>query len=63
MKQKILFIMHMPPPVHNAAMAEQYIHDIKLIYEKFEGHYINLTTAKNVNRKNMSEIRLNSADE
>lgn len=37
MKQKILFIMHMPPPVHNAAMAEQYIHDIKLIYEKFEG--------------------------
>ena len=37
MKQKNLFIMHMPPPVHNAAMAEQYIHDIKLIYEKFEG--------------------------
>lgn len=48
MKQKILFIMHMPPPVHGAAMVGKYIHDSKLINEKFEGHYINLTTAKNL---------------
>ena len=48
MKPKILFIMHMPPPVHGAAMVGQYIHDSKLINEKFEGHYINLTTAKNL---------------
>ena len=48
MKQKILFIMHMPPPVHGAAMVGQYIYDSKLINEKFEGHYINLTTAKNL---------------
>lgn len=48
MKQKILFIRHMPPPVHGAAMVGQYIHDSKLINEKFEGHYINLTTAKNL---------------
>lgn len=47
-KSKILFIMHMPPPVHGAAMVGQYIHDSKLINEKFEGHYINLTTAKNL---------------
>lgn len=40
--------MHMPPPVHGAAMVGQYIHDSKLINEKFEGHYINLTTAKNL---------------
>ena len=45
---KILFIMHMPPPVHGAAMVGQHIHDSKLINEKFEGHYINLTTAKNL---------------
>ena len=48
MKPKILFIMHMPPPVHGAAMVGQYIHDSKHIKEKFEGHYINLTTAKNL---------------
>lgn len=48
MKPKILFIMHMPPPVHGAAMVGQYIHDSKLINEEFDCHYINLTTAKNL---------------
>lgn len=40
--------MHMPPPVHGAAMVGQYIHDSKLINEEFDCHYINLTTAKNL---------------
>ena len=48
MKAKILFIMHMPPPVHGAAMVGQYIHDSKLINKEFDCHYINLTTAKNL---------------
>lgn len=47
-KSKILFIMHMPPPVHGAAMVGQYIHDSKLINREFDCHYINLTTAKNL---------------
>lgn len=47
-KSKILFIMHMPPPVHGAAMVGQYIHDSKLINGEFDCHYINLTTAKNL---------------
>ena len=44
----ILFIMHMPPPVHGAAMMGKYIHDSKLVSETFDCHYINLTTAKNL---------------
>lgn len=48
MKSKILFIMHMPPPVHGAAMVGQYIHDSEIINENYECHYINLTTAKNL---------------
>ena len=48
MKPKILFIMHMPPPVHGAAMVGQYIHDSEMINREFESHYINLTTAKNL---------------
>jgi glycosyltransferase involved in cell wall biosynthesis len=48
MKPKILFIMHLPPPVHGAAMMGQYIHDSRLINTSFDCHYINLTTAKSL---------------
>lgn len=48
MKSKVLFIMHMPPPVHGAAMMGQYIHDSKLTNETFRCHYINLALAKNL---------------
>ena len=47
-KPKILFIMHMPPPVHGAAMVGQYIHDSRVINEAFDCHYFNLTLAKNL---------------
>lgn len=40
-KPKILFIMHMPPPVHGAAMMGKYIHDSKLINTSFDCYYIN----------------------
>ena len=46
LKPRILFILHLPPPVHGAAMMGQYIHDSKVINERFDCHYINLTTAK-----------------
>ena len=36
----------MPPPVHGAAMVGQYIHDSKLVNDRFDCHYINLTAAK-----------------
>lgn len=47
-KPTILFILHLPPPVHGAAMMGKYIHDSKLINDSFDCHYINLTTAKNL---------------
>ena len=46
MKKKVLFIMHMPPPIHGAAMVGQYIHDSKIINNEFECHYINLATSE-----------------
>ena len=45
MKPKILFIMHMPPPVHGAAMMGKYIHDSKIVNGAFECRYINPATA------------------
>lgn len=48
MKSKILFIMHMPPPVHGASMMGKYIHDSERVNSAFECHYMNLTTARNL---------------
>lgn len=48
MKPTILFILHMPPPVHGASMMGKYIHDSQVVNETFDCHYINLTTAKNL---------------
>lgn len=47
-RPKILFVLHLPPPVHGVAMVRKYIHDSKLINEKFECRYINLTTASSL---------------
>lgn len=58
-KAKILFIMHMPPPIHGAAMMGQYIHDSKLINEKFDCHYINPSlsvSVDNVGKVNLGKI-------
>lgn len=48
MKHRILFILHLPPPVHGAAMVGKSIHDSKLINNSFECRYINLTTASSL---------------
>lgn len=47
-KPSVLFIMHMPPPIHGASAVGQYIRDSKLVNEAFDCHYINITTAKNL---------------
>ncbi|MGN0201731.1 MAG: glycosyltransferase family 4 protein [Candidatus Cryptobacteroides sp.] len=45
-KPRILFIMHMPPPVHGAAVVGQYIHDSALVNSSFDCRWINLSTSK-----------------
>lgn len=46
--KRILFILHMPPPVHGAAMMGKYIHDSRVINEAFDCRYFNLTLAKSL---------------
>lgn len=48
MKPRILFILHLPPPVHGAAMVGKYIHDSKLINEAFDCRFINLAIANSM---------------
>lgn len=47
-KPKVLFVLHLPPPIHGAAMMGKYIHDSKLINETFDCRYIDHSASKNV---------------
>lgn len=47
-KPTVLFILHLPPPVHGASMMGKYIYDSRLVNGKFDSHYINLSTAKDL---------------
>lgn len=61
MKNSILFILHMPPPIHGAAMVGKYIHDSELINSEFDCHYINLATAsrlEDIGKLNIKKVFL-----
>ncbi|MBA3285877.1 MAG: glycosyltransferase family 4 protein, partial [Nitrosopumilus sp.] len=47
--KNILFILHLPPPIHGAAQVGKYIKESKLINNDFQSDYINLTTAYQLN--------------
>ncbi|MBE0649538.1 MAG: glycosyltransferase family 4 protein [Bacteroidales bacterium] len=45
MYYKILFILHIPPPVHGSSMVGKLIKDSKIVNSSIDGHYINLGTS------------------
>lgn len=47
-KNKILFILHIPPPVHGSSLVGQYINESDLINTTFNCRYINLGTSKTI---------------
>lgn len=49
MNKKILYILHLPPPIHGASMVGQYIKDSHLLQARFSSEYINLTAAADLN--------------
>lgn len=44
-KSKVLFILHLPDPVHGASMVGKYIKESKIINNAFDADYINLATS------------------
>jgi len=46
--KKILFIFHLPPPIHGSSMVGKYIKDSEIINNTFNSKYINLTTSKKI---------------
>jgi glycosyltransferase involved in cell wall biosynthesis len=49
-KPKVLFIVHLPPPVHGAAAIGKYIKTSSLINSEIEAEYINLATTDQLNK-------------
>lgn len=47
--KKILFILHVPPPVHGSSMVGQSIVKSKLINESFDCDFINLLVSRSIN--------------
>ena len=47
--KKILFILHVPPPVHGSSMVGQSIMKSKLINESFDCDFINLLVSRSIN--------------
>lgn len=45
---KVLFILHLPPPVHGASMVGQYIKDSRYLAERIDARYINLSTSDSI---------------
>ncbi|MDC8001200.1 glycosyltransferase family 4 protein [Aequorivita todarodis] len=48
MKKKVLFILHLPPPVHGSSMVGQYIKNSSIINEAIHSEFINLGTSKSL---------------
>ena len=46
--KKILFLIHIPPPIHGSSVVGQQIKESKVLNEKIEGYYINLLASKKV---------------
>lgn len=59
MHLKVLFVLHLPPPVHGASMVGQYIKDSKVINTTFDASFINLATAsdlKDIQKLSLSKV-------
>jgi len=48
LKPKVLFILHLPPPVHGAAMMGKFIEESTVINSSFNADYINLSASNDI---------------
>jgi len=65
MKKKILMILHLPPPVHGAAIMGKYLIESRVINQAFDVDHVNLSTSTRLNeigkrsfRKVFSSLRI-----
>ena len=47
-KPRVLFVLHLPPPVHGAAMVGQTIRESRLVADAFESRFVNLSASESL---------------
>lgn len=57
MKKKVLFILHLPPPIHGSSVVGKYIKDSSLINDGIHSEYINLGTSKSLDEIGKNPIQ------
>jgi glycosyltransferase involved in cell wall biosynthesis len=55
LKERLLFVMHYPPPMHGAGMMGKYIKESALINSNFQIDYVNLSTSKTIHKIGQGE--------
>ncbi|NVK51786.1 MAG: glycosyltransferase family 4 protein [Flavobacteriaceae bacterium] len=50
MKPRVLFLLHLPPPIHGSSMIGKYIKDSDIINNNVQANYINLLASESVNQ-------------
>jgi glycosyltransferase involved in cell wall biosynthesis len=56
-RSKVLFILHLPDPVHGAAMVGKFIKESSIINNVFDADYINLSTSTNLKHVGKGEAK------
>lgn len=49
-KKKVLFMLHIPPPVHGSSVVGLAVKNSKIINDEFDGYYLNLLASKDVSQ-------------
>ncbi len=56
-KQNIIFMLHLPPPIHGSSIVGEQVKNSVLINSEYEGRYINLNLSRKVNETGKTTIR------
>jgi len=55
--KNILFMLHLPPPVHGSSLVGELIKESNLINDSFEGRYINLILSREVHESGKTNVK------
>lgn len=53
----IVFLLHLPPPIHGSSMVGKWVRESKIINSNFQGKYINLLASKTVGDSGQVTVR------